>query len=43
MNKSMWDGGEIFYLEGPSYRIVTDKLKQSLQELEATNIDFRTF
>jgi uncharacterized protein CXXCG len=41
MQESMWKGGDIFFLAGTLHVVVTDKLKDALQELRAKNVEFK--
>ena len=42
MNNYVWNGEDIFLLAGTSYVVITDKLRQALQEIKATNVGFKT-
>jgi len=39
----MWTGLEIFILETTATVLVTDRLKQELQKLGPTNVEFRKY
>lgn len=43
MNESMWTGLDVFILETTSIVLVTDRVKQALQKLGPTNVEFREF
>jgi len=43
MTESMWTGLDIFVLETTAIILVTDKLKQELQKLRPTNVEFVEF
>lgn len=43
MTESMWTGLEIFVLETTATILVTDKLKQELQKLTPTNVEFSKY
>ena len=40
MVESMWNGADIFFWADTHYIVVTDRLKQSLQSLRVTNVEF---
>lgn len=43
MTESMWTGGDIFYLETTRTVLITDFLKQELEKLRPTNVEFTRF
>jgi hypothetical protein len=43
MKESMWNGQEIFVLETTGIILITDRLKQELQKLGPTNVEFSRF
>jgi len=43
MTESMWTGLDIFVLETTANILVTDRLKQELQKLRPTNVEFIAF
>jgi len=43
MVESMWKGADIFFLAGTLYIVVTDRVRQALQDLRATNVQFVSF
>ena len=43
MVDSMWKGAEVFFLASTLYILVTDRVRQALEDLKATNICFKPF
>jgi hypothetical protein len=43
MLPSMWRGRDIFFLATTLYIVVTDRLRQGLRELGATNVEFQKY
>ena len=43
MADSMWKGADIFFLTSTLYIVVTDRVRQALQDLRATNVQFEPF
>jgi hypothetical protein len=43
MLPSMWKGAEIFFLATTLHIVITARLRQSLQKLEVTNVEFQKF
>ena len=43
MVNSMWKGADIFFLASTLYIVVTDRVRQALQDLGATNVQFESF
>jgi hypothetical protein len=43
MADSMWKGADIFFLASTLYILVTDRVRQALQDLGATNVRFQSF
>lgn len=43
MVESMWKGTDIFFLAGTLHIVVTDRVRQALQDFSATNVHFKSF
>ena len=43
MTESMWTGLDLFVLETTGYFLVTDRFKEAVEKLRATNVSFAPF
>ena len=42
MTESMWNGADIFFLASTLHIVVTDRIRKALQDLTATNVQFKS-